>query len=233
MFPIGHAVGGLADVGGLEVQGEVVAHLPAVDEGAGVVDAVLVAQGVKALLVDEGVDELPADRGGDAVGGEGILVLGGQLHIAVPAADDQHRLVGKLGGHVGHVFAEAGRVLIGGADPVVDDGRAVGGAGGELAKADRADAVGLVKGPGHAVDVDVPSKQQGLEAVFHVVALPLFFREREEPRGSSFCSRSWVYLCAPEVRPERVWLSLNLVQGKTNCSLGIRQRAQPLTRETW
>ena len=86
VLPIGHPVGGLADVGGLEVQGKVVAHLPAVDEGAGVVDAVPVAQLVKGLLVDKGVDERSAHRGGHAVGGEGILVLRRQLYIAVPAA---------------------------------------------------------------------------------------------------------------------------------------------------
>ena len=167
VLPVGHAVRGLADVGGLEGQVEVVAHLLPVDEGAGVVDAVLVAQLVELFLVDEGVDEVAVDVGGHAVGGEGILVLSSQLHVAVAAADDQDGLVGKLPGHLGHVVAKGLRVLVLGADPVVDDIRAISGAGGELAKTDRLHAVGLVKGPGHAVHVDIPTEKQGLEGMFH------------------------------------------------------------------
>ena len=167
MLPVGHAVGGLADVGRLEIQLEVMPHLLAVDEGAGVVDAVLIAEGIELLLVDEGVDELPADRGGDAVFREILLVLGGQLHVAVAAADDQHGLVRKLLGGLCHVLAEGGSVLVLGADPVVDDGGPIGRAGGKLAIADRLDSISLVEGPCYAVNVNIPAEEQGLEVVFH------------------------------------------------------------------
>ena len=133
----------------------------------GVVDAVLVAQGVELLLVDEVVDHLPADRGGDAVVREAVLVLGGQLDVAVAAADDQDGLSFKLLRGVGHVFPEGLRVLVLRAHPVVDDGGPVGRARGELAVADGFDAVGLMEGPGDAVDVDVPSEEEGLETLFH------------------------------------------------------------------
>ena len=151
------------------------AHLLAVDEGAGVVDAELVAELIEVFLVVELADGVAGNVGGDAVGGEGLLVLGRQLHIAVAAAHDQNGLVRKLSGHVGHVLAEGLGVLVLGADPVVDDIGAVSRAGGKLAKADRLDPVGLVEGTGHAVDVDVPAEEQGLEIVFHGSRFFLWF----------------------------------------------------------
>ena len=194
VLPIGHPVGRLTDVGGLEGEGEVVAHLRPVDEGVRMVDAVLVTQGVKLLLVDQGVDKLPAHRGGQAVWGELVLVLRGQLHIAVPAADDQDGLVRKLPGHLGHVLPEGGRVLVVRAHPVVDDGGAIGRAGGKLAIAHRAHPIGLMEGPGHAVHVDVAPKEQGLEVVFHRMfrfLLSFIPGKRGALGGSSWYSLVW------------------------------------------
>ncbi len=172
VLPVGHAVGGLTDVRGAEGELEVMAHLPAVDEGAGVVDAELVAQLIEFLLVGEPVHQIVVDVGGDHVGGELIPVAGRQLHIAVAAADDQHRLVRVLPGIAAHVLEERGPVLILGADPVVQNGALIAHAGGELAVGGGPDAVGLMKGPGHAVHVDIPAEQEGQEGCLHQFSAP-------------------------------------------------------------
>ncbi len=128
------------------------------------VDAVPVAQGVELLLVGELVQQLPADIIALYIGGKLVLQVGGQLHIAVPAADDQHRLVRELGGHIVHISQKDGFVLVFQAGPVVDDGAVgAGEGGGKLAEGDALHPVGLVEGPGHAVHIDVAAEQQGLE----------------------------------------------------------------------
>ncbi len=59
------------------------------------VDAVLVAQLVELLLVDEAVQQGAVDVGGHHVSGKLVLQVGAQLHIAVPAAQDDDGLVGN------------------------------------------------------------------------------------------------------------------------------------------
>ena len=161
--PVGHAIGGLGDVGRAPGEGEVVAHGAVVHEGGRVVDAVLVTQGVELLLVGEHVQHLAGDIIAPGVGGELVLQVGGQLHIAVAAADDQHRLARALGAHLLHVAQEGVRVLVVRAGAVVDDGAVRAGKRDIFAVGDGLDAVGLVKGPGDAVDVDVAAEEQRLE----------------------------------------------------------------------
>ena len=161
--PVGYRVGRLGDVGRSPGQGEVVTHGFVVDEGGGVVDAVLVAQGVKLLLVDEGVQQLAVNVGGNGVFRQLVLAVGGQLDIAVAAAHDQDLLVRKLLAHLSYILAEGVGALVVGAHPVVDDGAAVAGEGGVAAIGNALDAVGLMEGTGHAVHVDIAAKQQRLE----------------------------------------------------------------------
>ena len=174
--PVGHAVGGLGDIGGAEGQGEVVAHGLVVDEGGWVVHPVPVAQLIELLLVDEGVQQGPVDVGGHHVGGELVLAVGGQLHIAVPAAQEQNGLVRELLRHRLGVAAEGVGALVVRAHPVVNDGAAVAGEGGVLAVGDAPHPIGLVEGPGHAVYVDVAAEQQRLKGqIVHVVSQPLLY----------------------------------------------------------
>ena len=143
------------------------AHALAVDKGSGVVQAVFVTQGVELLLVIEYVHLLSGDIGRNTVFREAVPVLGGESDIVVAAPDDQHGTVG-VGVSVLHdVFAEGGRLLVLGADAVVDNIALIVRAGGELAKARGLDAVGLVKGAGHAVYVEVPAEKQGIEGLVH------------------------------------------------------------------
>ena len=129
------------------------------------------------------------------LGGEGILVLRRQLYIAVPAADDQHGLAGKLRGHVGHILAKCGRVLVLGADPVIQDGGAIGRSGGKLAEAHGFHPVGLMEGPGHAVNIDVPAEEEGLEVVFHSYIRFLYFPGKERSRAAPLFVPvfGWIY----------------------------------------
>ena len=123
------------------------------------VDAVSVAQDVELLLVGELVQQLPADIIALYIGRKLILQVGRQLHIAVPAADDQHRLVRELGGHIVHVLQKDGFDLVFQAGPVVDNGAVgAGEGGGKFAEGDAFHPVGLVEGPGHAVHVDIAAK---------------------------------------------------------------------------
>ena len=123
------------------------------------VDAVLVAQLIELLLVDEGVQQVPVDVGGDHVAGQIVFAVGGQLDIAVATAQQQDGLPGELPGDRLHVPAEGGGVLVVRADPVVQDGAPVAGEGGIFAVGDAFDPIGLVKGPGHAVYVDVAAEE--------------------------------------------------------------------------
>ena len=92
-----------------------------------------------------------------------IPVAGGQLDIAVAAAQQQDGLVRKFFGHRPGVAQKGLVALVVRADPIVEDGAAVAGEGGIFAKGHRAHAIGLVKGPGHAVYVDVAAEEQRLE----------------------------------------------------------------------
>ena len=148
------------------------AHLPVVDEGAGVVDAVLVAEGVEPLLVGEHVHQADVDVGGRHVWRELPLVAGGQLDVGVPAADAQHRLVPVLPGEGGHLLHEHGVGLDVPAGAVVNDIALIARSRGKLAVGGGPDAVGLVKGPGHAVHVDVPAEEQGKEGCLHQFSAP-------------------------------------------------------------
>jgi len=161
--PVGHAVGGLGDVGRAKGQGEVVAHGLVVNKGGGVVDAVPVAQLIELLLVDQGVQQGPVDIGGGHVVRQLVLAVGGQLHIAVPAAQQKDGLVRKLLGHRPDVAAEGVGALVVRTDPVVQNGATVTGEGGILAEGDAAHPIGLMEGPGHAVYVDVAAEEQRLE----------------------------------------------------------------------
>ena len=162
--PVGHAVGGLGHIGRPPGQLKVVAHVPRIDKGGRVVDAILVAQGIELLLVGELVQQPAADIITLHVGRKAVLQVGGQLHIAVPAADDQHRLARAFPGHVFHVLQEYVRVLVLQAGPVVDDGAVgAGEGGGKLAEGDAFHPVGLVEGPGHAVYIDIAAEQKRLE----------------------------------------------------------------------
>ena len=58
------------------------------------------------------------------------------------------------------------------AGAVVDDITLIAGSRGELAVGGGSNAVGLVKGPGHAVDVDVPAEEQGKEGGLHQFSAP-------------------------------------------------------------
>ena len=127
------------------------------------VDAVPVAQLVELLLVDEGVQQGPVDVGGDHVGGELVFAVGGQLHIAVPAAQQEDLLVRELLGHRPDVAAEGVGALVVRAGAVVQDGAAVAGEGGVLAVGDALHPIGLVEGPGHAVYIDVAAEEQRLK----------------------------------------------------------------------
>ena len=140
------------------------------------VHPVPVAQLIELLLVDEGVQQGPVDVGGDHVGGELVLAVGGQLHIAVPAAQQQDGLVRELLRHRLGVAAEGVGALVVRAHPVVDDGAAVAGEGGIFAVGDAPHPIGLVEGPGHAVYVDVAAEQQRLKGqIVHVVSQPLLY----------------------------------------------------------
>ena len=161
--PVGHAVGGLGDVGGAEGQGEVVAHGLVVDEGGRVVDAVPVAQLVELLLVDEGIQQGPVDIGGDHIVGKLVPAVGGQLHITVPAAQQEDLFVRELPGHLPHVAAEGVGALVVQTGAVVQNGAAVAGEGGVFAIGDALHPIGLVEGPGHAVYIDVAAKEQRLK----------------------------------------------------------------------
>ena len=161
--PIGHGVGGLGDIGRAPGQGEVVAHGLVIDKGGRVVHPVLVAQLIEPLLVDEGVQQILRDIGCDDVFRQMVPVAGGQLDIAVAAAQQQDGLVRKFFGHRPGVAQEGLVALVVRADPIVEDGAAVAGEGGIFAKGHRAHAIGLVKGPGHAVYVDIAAEEQRLE----------------------------------------------------------------------
>ena len=127
------------------------------------VDAVLIAQLVEFLLVDEGIQQAAVDVGGNYIFRQGVLAVGGQLDIAVPAAQEDHLFAGKLLRRGLDVTPEGGLVLVVRAHPIVNDGAAVAGEGWVLAKGHRAHPVGLVEGPGHAVYVDIAAKEQRLE----------------------------------------------------------------------
>lgn len=163
VLPVGHAVGRLGHIGGAEGQGEVVAHGAVVDKGGRVVDAVLVAQLVEVLLVDEAVQQGAVDVGGHHVSGKLVLQVGAQLHIAVPAAQDDDGLVGELQGHLLYIGEEDGGVLIVGAGAVVDDGAEGTGEGVELAEGHALHPIGLVKGTGHTVNIDIAAEEQRLK----------------------------------------------------------------------
>ena len=139
------------------------AHGLVVNDGGRVVDAVLIAQLVEILLVDQMVQQVAGDIGGDGVGGHLVFIAGGQLHIAVSAADDQHRLVRQLGAHLVHMLKEHLVLFVFRTGAVVDDGAEGAGEGVELAVGNGLDAVGLVKGPGYAVYVDIAAEEQRLK----------------------------------------------------------------------
>ena len=92
-----------------------------------------------------------------------FLQFGGQLDIAVPAAQQEDFFVRKLPGYRLCVPAEGRLALVVGAHPVVEDGGAVAGEGGIFAIGHAPYPIGLMKGPGHGVHVDVPAKEEGLK----------------------------------------------------------------------
>ena len=161
--PVGHAVGGLGDIGRAEGQREVMAHGFVINEGGGVVDAVPVAQLIELLLVDQGVQQSSVDIGGDDVVRQLVLAVCGQLYIAVPTAQQKDGLVRELLGHRPNVAAEGVGAFVVWADPVVQNGAAVAGEGGVFAEGDAAHPIGLMEGSGHAVYVDVAAEEQRLE----------------------------------------------------------------------
>lgn len=122
-----------------------------------------VAQLVEVLLVDEAVQQGAVDVGGHHVSGKLVLQVGAQLHIAVPAAQDDDGLVGELQGHLLYIGEEDGGVLIVGAGAVVDDGAEGTGEGVELAEGHALHPIGLVKGTGHTVNIDIAAEEQRLK----------------------------------------------------------------------
>src|SRR5699024_9830660 len=95
--------------------------------------------------------------------GQLILAVGGQLHIAVPTAQEQNGLVRELLRDLLGVAAEGVGALVVRAYPVIKNGTAVAGEGGIFAIGDAPHPVGLVESPGYAVHVDVAAKQQRLK----------------------------------------------------------------------
>ena len=139
------------------------AHGLVVNKGGRVVDAVPVAQLIKLFLVDQGVQQGPVDIGGNHVFRQAVPAVGRQLDIAVAAAQQDNLLVRELAGYHLHIPAEGLLALVVRAHPIVQDGAAPTGEGGILAIGDGAHPIGLVKGPGHTVHVDVAAEEQRLK----------------------------------------------------------------------
>ena len=195
VVPVGGALGGLDHEGAGERQGKVVALPLVVDVGGGVIDAVLITELVEPLLVDELLHQGQVDVGRHHVFGEVGQVHGNRGQVVVSAAQHNDLFVGKLPGRLGDVLQHHLGLVVVLAHPVVDDVAAVAGAGGVHAVGDGPDAVGLVKGPGHAVHVDVCPQQQGDKGLLtHVKLLPfdkIRVRRAEcsAPRYTTSCPR--------------------------------------------
>ena len=170
MVPVSGAFRGLYRKGTGEGQSKVVAHVGSVDEGPRVVDAVLLTQGVKTVLMDQPFHLLQGH-----IGSHHILRILPQIgrdggEIIIPAAQQQNGLARELGGNMPGMFQHlfGGGVVL--ADPVVNDGASVAGPRGIQPIGDGPDPIGLVKGPGHGIDIDIrPQKQgdKGLVTEFH------------------------------------------------------------------
>ena len=159
VLPVGVRLGGLDHEGAVKGQLELVAHALVVHHRGRVVDAVPVAQLVELLLVDQRLQHVQAHIGGDDVFRVAGQVGGDGVEVVVPAAQHQNLPVGKLTGHLGDVLQHLVHPVVVLPHPVVDDPAPRAHAGGEHTVDDGLYAVGLVKGPGHAVRIDVGAQQ--------------------------------------------------------------------------
>ena len=167
VLPVGVRLGGLDHKGAVKGQGEVVAHALVVHHGGRVVDAVLVTQLVELLLVDQGLQHVQVHVGRDHILRVAGQVGGDGVEIVVPAAQHQDLFVRELFRHLGDVLQHLVHPVVVLPHPVVDDLAAGAHAGGKHTVDDGFDAVGLVKGPGHAVGVDVGAQQHGHKLSCH------------------------------------------------------------------
>ena len=147
-------------------------HALFIDKGGGVVNAVPIAELIELLLVDQRLHKLQIDIGRYHVGGESGQIFGNGGEVVVPAAQDKDLLGGKLLGHLGDAAQHHLRVVVVLPHPVVDDVAAVTGPRGVHTVGNGLHAIGLMKGPGHAVNINVGSQQQRDKIMFHRFALP-------------------------------------------------------------
>ena len=172
MLPVGVRLGGLDHKGAVEGQGEVVTHALVIDHGVGIIDAVLLAELIKALLVDERLQQVQRHIGRHDVARKAGQVGGDGVEVVIPAAQHQNGFVRVRPGHLGDVLQHRVRPVVVRAHPVVDDGAAGADAGRVHAVYHALDAVGLVEGAGHAVGVDIGAEQHGDEFSCHVGTPP-------------------------------------------------------------
>ena len=139
------------------------AHGRIIDKRGRMVDAILVAQGIKLLFVNQPVQKGGVNVGGDHIFGQGIPAMGRHLYIVVSASQQNDSFIGKLLRHRLSIAAKGVQFLVIRAYPVVDDGAVKTRKGGIFAISDGTDSICLVKGTGHAVYVDVAAEHQRLE----------------------------------------------------------------------
>jgi hypothetical protein len=107
-----------------------------------------------------------------------LLIFSRQLHIAVPTGHQENGVAGEFLGYGLDIAKEGLCLFIVSADTIVNDGAFIGRAGGILPKADRAQPIGLMKGTGYAIHVNIAAKKQGQNVLGHRIT-PLVKRERD------------------------------------------------------
>ena len=169
--PIGHRIGGLDNHGEVKGQLHVFVVLIGAGGGLGEGEAVLGAHLVEALLDGEAHQQLLADALEHIGAPQLLLVAHQQLDVVVPAGHQQQLFAAALVafGKVQQGFDEDLVVLQVGLHHLHGDDFA-GGAGAQnaLANGHGLDAVLLVEGAGHAIDVDVAAQQDRLKIDFLV-----------------------------------------------------------------
>ena len=169
MLPPADAVRGLHDHRAIEPQRVAVTHLPLVDEGRRIGDAVVTAGRIEPVFTDQ-IEELWArdDRGNNVLA-KFISILADELHVGVAAAKEDELFRRPRGGEPVHHIEECRVRFNGFACNEIHDATCVTRTTRMFAHDGGLHPVSLVKRPRHAVSIDVAPEDHGNEiAVFEI-----------------------------------------------------------------